>query len=142
MLKRFALSAALAASAVTAFPSAASAQRYGYDDRAGYERRYDSRDQRRYERRYDQRYDRRYANRYDPRYDSRGYDEDDYDDNHRSCSGTTGTILGAAAGALLGREIDRGSGDRYGHRGSGTTGLILGAAAGALAGRAIDRSRC
>ena len=55
----------------------------------------------------------------------------------RSCrsGGTTGLIVGGAAGALLGREIDGGR-DR-------TTGTILGAGAGALLGREIDRtSRC
>ena len=58
---------------------------------------------------------------------------------HR-CSGTTGTIVGAGAGALLGRSIGRGSG--YYHRNSGTTGTILGAALGALVGREIGRSTC
>ena len=57
--------------------------------------------------------------------------------NHRRCgSGTTGTILGAVAGGLLGREVGRGG--RY-NRGS-TTGLIIGAGAGALVGREIDRN--
>ncbi len=51
-------------------------------------------------------------------------------------SGTTGTILGAVAGGLLGREIGRGG--RYDR--PSTTGLILGAGGGALAGRAIERS--
>lgn len=51
-------------------------------------------------------------------------------------NGTTGLIIGAAGGALLGREIDGGR-DR-------TTGTVLGAAAGALLGREIDRgeARC
>jgi len=45
-------------------------------------------------------------------------------------------VIGAAAGALLGRELDGGR-DR-------TTGTILGAAAGGLLGREIDRGglRC
>ena len=47
--------------------------------------------------------------------------------------GTTGLIVGAAGGALIGRAIDT-SGER-------ATGTILGAAAGALIGRRIDRSR-
>lgn len=56
--------------------------------------------------------------------------------NNRRCgSGSTGTILGAVAGGLLGREVGRGG--RY-NRGS-TTGLIIGAGAGALVGREIDR---
>jgi uncharacterized protein YcfJ len=51
---------------------------------------------------------------------------------HRS-NGTTGLIVGAAGGALVGRAIDR-----HGERATGT---ILGAVGGALVGRAIDRSR-
>jgi hypothetical protein len=47
--------------------------------------------------------------------------------------GTTGLIVGAAGGALVGRAIDT-----HGERATGT---ILGAAAGALVGRQIDRSR-
>lgn len=56
-----------------------------------------------------------------------------YDRPRRSrCgSGTTGLILGGAAGALLGREVDR-----YGDR---TPGTIIGAGAGALIGRELDR---
>jgi hypothetical protein len=54
----------------------------------------------------------------------------------RRSNGTTGLIIGAAGGALLGREI-AGRGDR-------TLGAILGAAGGGLLGREIDRSnyRC
>jgi uncharacterized protein YcfJ len=50
--------------------------------------------------------------------------------------GTTGLIVGAAGGALVGRAIDT--------RGERATGTILGAAAGALLGREIqrDRTRC
>lgn len=47
--------------------------------------------------------------------------------------GTTGLIIGAAGGALIGRAIDT-----HGERATGT---ILGAAAGALLGRNIDRNR-
>lgn len=47
--------------------------------------------------------------------------------------GTTGMIVGAAGGALIGRVID--------NRGERATGTILGAAAGALVGRQIDRNR-
>jgi hypothetical protein len=57
-------------------------------------------------------------------------------DGRRYCrrsNGTTGLIVGGAAGALVGRAIDTG--------GSRTTGTILGAAAGALIGREIQRSR-
>jgi uncharacterized protein YcfJ len=48
-------------------------------------------------------------------------------------NGTTGLIVGAAGGALIGRAIDT--------RGERATGTILGAAAGALIGRRLDRSR-
>ena len=48
-------------------------------------------------------------------------------------NGTTGLIVGGAAGALVGRELDGGR--------SRATGTILGAAAGALLGREIDRNR-
>ena len=48
----------------------------------------------------------------------------------RKSDGTTGLIIGGAAGALLGREI-AGRGDR-------TLGAILGAAGGALLGKQID----
>lgn len=47
--------------------------------------------------------------------------------------GTTGLIIGAAGGALVGRAIDT-----HGERATGT---IIGAAAGALIGRSIERSR-
>lgn len=56
------------------------------------------------------------------------------DDGRYYCKrddGTTGLIIGAAVGGLIGNEI-AGRGDR-------TLGTILGAAGGALLGRAIDR---
>jgi uncharacterized protein YcfJ len=61
------------------------------------------------------------------------------DDGRYYCrrdNGTTGLIVGAAAGALLGRHLDGGR-DR-------TLGTILGAAGGGLLGREIDRGgvRC
>jgi hypothetical protein len=49
----------------------------------------------------------------------------------RRSDGTTGTIVGAGAGALVGRGIDTGR-----HRGTGT---IIGAIAGALIGRAVEQ---
>jgi outer membrane lipoprotein SlyB len=49
----------------------------------------------------------------------------------RRGNGTTGLVVGGAAGALAGRAIDS--------RGSRATGTILGAAAGALLGREIQR---
>ena len=48
-------------------------------------------------------------------------------------NGTTGLIVGAAGGALIGRAID--------NRGERTTGTVIGAAAGALLGRHVERSR-
>ena len=50
----------------------------------------------------------------------------------RRSNGTTGLIIGGAAGALIGREIDGGR--------NRTAGTIIGAAAGALIGREIQRS--
>lgn len=49
----------------------------------------------------------------------------------KKSNGTTGLIIGAAGGALLGRAIDT--------RGSRVTGTVLGAAAGALLGRQVQR---
>lgn len=49
----------------------------------------------------------------------------------RRGNGTTGLLIGGAAGALLGRGIDGGR-DR-------TLGTVLGAAGGALLGRQVDR---
>lgn len=61
------------------------------------------------------------------------------DDGRWRCrrdNGTTGLIIGAGAGALLGRAIDN-EGDR-------TLGTVLGAVGGGLLGREIDRGaiRC
>ena len=50
----------------------------------------------------------------------------------RKPNGTTGLIVGGAAGALIGREIDNGR--------SRTTGTVLGAAVGALLGRHVQRN--
>jgi hypothetical protein len=123
MFRKIILSAAVAGTAIAALPAAAQAQGYGrYDRYDGYAYAQQYRGDR-YDRRYDQRrYDRRY---YDQRYQGR---------YGRRCSGTTGTIIGAIAGGLLGRAIDGGR-DR-------AAGTIIGGAAGALAGRAIDRDQC
>jgi uncharacterized protein YcfJ len=48
-------------------------------------------------------------------------------------NGTTGLVVGAAGGALIGRAIDT--------RGERATGTIIGAAAGALLGRDFERNR-
>ena len=50
----------------------------------------------------------------------------------RKSNGTVGLVVGGAAGALAGREIDK--------RGSRTTGTVLGAAVGALLGRHVQRN--
>ena len=54
----------------------------------------------------------------------------------RRSNGTTGLVIGAIGGALVGRTIDT--------RGDRTLGTLLGAAGGGLLGREIDRggSRC
>ncbi|PKP91766.1 MAG: hypothetical protein CVT77_11135 [Alphaproteobacteria bacterium HGW-Alphaproteobacteria-16] len=56
-------------------------------------------------------------------------------DGRRYCrkpDGTTGLVIGAVGGALVGRTIDT-QGDR-------TAGTVIGGVAGALAGREIERS--
>jgi len=50
----------------------------------------------------------------------------------RRSDGTTGLIIGAGAGALIGNSIDS--------NGSGTLGTILGALAGGVLGREVDRN--
>jgi outer membrane lipoprotein SlyB len=72
---------------------------------------------------------------------ARGYSGKVWRDSHGRLrctrpNGTTGLIVGAAGGALVGRAIDT-----HGER---ATGIILGAAAGALLGRSVQRShsRC
>ena len=51
----------------------------------------------------------------------------------RKSDGTTGLIIGAAGGALLGRAINT--------RGERTTGTILGAVGGGLLGKEVDSKR-
>jgi len=81
---------------------------------------------------------------YDTRYYGRNYRSQTAYDNARSwrgndgryyChkkDGTTGLIVGAAAGALLGRAVDGG----YNH----TTGTVLGGVLGALLGKKVAQS--
>lgn len=83
----------------------------------------DHRDGRSYSRHYD-----RAGGYYGPRW--RGRDGRIY---CRRSNGTTGLIVGGAAGALIGREVDGGR--------SRTTGTIIGAALGAVLGREIQRGR-
>ena len=88
--------------------------------------------------------DRRYGTRYRPdRYYRSGYEPirvtrntriyRGYDDRYycRRSDGTTGLIVGAALGGLLGNQLDRG--------GSNLLTTLLGGGAGALLGREIDR---
>lgn len=110
-----------------------------YNRGRGYDRGYDRDDDRRYERRYDSGHDRNYRSaRYDERISRdtriwRGRDGRYYCQRE---NGTTGLLIGAAVGGLIGHEV-AGRGDR-------TLGAILGAAGGAILGRSIDRSnsRC
>ena len=109
---------------------------FGYYDRASYERygNYDYNQP-------DPQYNGYYADRYyrqDRRYRERRLTDNDriYRGQNgqyycRRSDGTTGLIVGGAAGALIGREVDR-----YGDRVPGT---IIGGAVGAIAGRAIDK---
>lgn len=112
------LTAAMLAACATMLPATAGAQRYDGD-------------------RYEQAYGNAYRDGYNqpPRGyrgdDRRGYDRRGYE-RRRCNSGTTGTIVGAIAGGLLGNSI-AGRGDR-------SLGTILGAGGGALAGRAVGRS--
>ncbi len=114
-------------------------RKYKKRHRHGYGR-YDRYDDDRYDR-YDDRDDRYY------RRAGRNYDEPIYRDTRiwrgrdgryhcRKEDGTTGLLIGAGVGALIGNEV-AGRGDR-------TLGAILGAAGGAILGRSIDRSnsRC
>lgn len=136
MTGKYFMAAALAASvAGIILPSAASAQDRDYDGwgRGGaYYENDDGWRQRSDYARYDG-YDRGYYadDGYAPRYNYRR-------SHDRRChrDGTTGAVVGALAGGLIGNGI-AGRGDR-------TLGTLLGAGAGALAGRAIERSgnRC
>ncbi|HYE29490.1 MAG TPA: glycine zipper 2TM domain-containing protein [Allosphingosinicella sp.] len=117
MFRKLTLATAAATTLAMVPATAQASHRDGYRDYGGYEQSYR-------------------GDRYG-RYDSRYYGNRSYRYGRR-CSGTTGTIVGGVAGALLGREVTR---DRYRGR-SGTTGAILGGAIGALAGRSIDKSSC
>lgn len=141
MMKKIGLiGVALATAAGTTVAAApAQAQYYngyqtsrGYYGNGYYNGRYAHRD---YGQRYGNRYvDTRYNNGY---YGNRSYyGRNSYSYRCRS-NGTTGTVLGAIVGGLLGDAA-------VGRHGDGTAGAIVGAGVGALAGRAIERSgdRC
>jgi hypothetical protein len=76
----------------------------------------------------------------DPRYEERQLSAQDEvyrgEDGRYYCrrsDGTTGLVIGAGAGALIGRGIDT--------RGERATGTIVGGVLGALVGREVERSR-
>lgn len=113
--------------------------RRGYNNQGGYQQGYSQ-----------QSYNDDYRD--DPSYDASRYyrDGDNYqertlanedrvyrgNDGRYYCKrndGTTGLVLGAASGGILGNVIDGGR--------SRAVGTLLGAAAGAIAGRAIDRNQ-
>lgn len=78
--------------------------------------------------------DRYYRSGYAPiRVDRRTRIYRGYDDRYycRRSDGTTGLIVGAALGGLLGSQIDQGQ--------SNVAGILIGGGAGALLGREIDR---
>lgn len=140
-MKKSLMALAAAAMLLPTAPALADSHRQGYghyeNDRGNYYRasdRRDRRDRRDYRRTYDDRgryLEPRRVSRDDRVWrgrDGRYYCERD--------NGTTGLIIGAAGGALLGREIDGGR-DR-------TIGTVVGAALGGLLGREIDRgeARC
>jgi len=71
--------------------------------------------------------------RREARYEGRYWRGDDGRYRCTRSNGTTGLLVGAGLGALLGNEI-AGRGDK-------TLGAVVGGLGGAAAGRAIDRSR-
>lgn len=143
MLKKITLTALAAATALSAFPAAAEARPYDGYRNSYYGDGHYGRDRHRGDYGRGAYYGRgsyygggAYRGGYDRRYYGRNQGYYRYGGRCRS-DGTTGTIIGAIAGGLLGHEIAQGG--RY-RRGDGTTGAIVGGAVGALAGRAIDRN--
>lgn len=135
------LLALLAAATILPAVPAAAADRNDRGNR--WEQRDDRRDDRRDRRDYrEDRRDRVYDNngRYnEPRRVSRGDRVWQGNNGQYHCerdNGTTGLIIGAAGGALLGRTVDT-SGDR-------TVGTVVGGILGGLLGREVDRgeARC
>ena len=105
--------------------------RYGYDDR-----RPNYNDDQRAETDYEPERYYRDGTRYQERVlasDERVYRGNDGRYYCRRSDGTTGLIVGAAGGGLLGNVIAGGS--------SSTVGTLLGAAIGAIAGRTVERSQ-
>ena len=146
-MRKFIIAAVLAAVTVPMAPALADRDRgHGWNDERHGGKHYNRRDDDRRDYRDDRRGknywkgDRYYSN---GRYDGRRMSHNDRvyrgGDGRYYCKrndGTTGLIIGAAAGALLGRTVDT-NGDRM-------LGTLLGGGAGALLGREIDRGevRC
>jgi Glycine zipper 2TM domain len=118
-MRALTLCAAATALAMPLTPALADPPAYGYSERYDDDRVYAARG-RHYEPRRVSHRDRVWQGR-----DGRYY--------CRRANGTTGLIIGAAGGALLGREVDS--------RGDRAVGTIVGAALGGLLGREIDRGR-
>lgn len=137
------LSAAPAMAAPVAHESASVLSAYGATHEAPsahqYRRGYDNDWQRRGYGNGNARYNNQYNDRYNDRYDRRavrGWNGQSWRGNDgrtycRRDNGTTGLLIGGAAGALAGSEIAG--------RGDGTIGAIIGGIGGALLGRTIDR---
>jgi hypothetical protein len=139
-IKNVAFALVAASTVGTAVPAAAATAAHGPS--AAVATQWNGWDDDHWEERRDWRNDRRdwRDNRRDWRDDRRGWRGERAawrGDNGRCSNGTTGLIVGGAAGALLGREV-------AGRRGDRTLGAVLGAAGGALLGREVDRggSRC
>lgn len=135
-MKKMIIAAVLAAVAIPAAPALADPPPWApAHGRRAHDRDDDRRD---YRTSYRGTYD-RYGRYYEPRRLSRNDRIWRGDDGRYYCrrgNGTTGLIIGAGVGALLGRTID--------NRGDRALGTILGAAGGGLLGREIDRGnvRC
>ncbi len=143
------LAASLPAAAATWHP-ASSDQSMVYRDHDEDDDQGDRWEHRRDRNRGDSRYDQGYygQNTYQQPYYNNSNQQPYYNNNQvwrgndgryycKKKNGTTGLIVGGAAGALLGRSIAG--------RGDNTLGTILGAAGGALLGRSVERnssSRC
>ncbi|MBV9931599.1 MAG: glycine zipper 2TM domain-containing protein [Alphaproteobacteria bacterium] len=134
-MKTLVLSAAALAALLPAAPAAADppswAPAYGRRAHDAYNNGY-------YSNGYNQAYNNGYYNQgYNNGYYAQGYDGPVWRGRNgryycRRSNGTTGLLVGGAAGALIGRSIDGGR-DR-------TAGTLIGGVAGALLGREVQRS--
>ena len=134
-MKKFMIATAAAAVALTGIAAPASAERGRHDQ---YERDYGRDGYRDNYRDRDRVYDNNGRYR-EPRRINRGDRTWRGNDGRYYCErddGTTGLIIGAAGGALLGRTVDT--------RGDRTAGTLIGAVLGGLLGQQIDKgdARC